>query len=423
MNALALTPALRPFEPAPRDTGVRALPALAPSMLASIRRRLALESHKWDAQVGDTAALAGFALEMRASEWRRIALAAERLTEEALAAEAELLEKPELLAKLGLPRAILRLLRSGAALSPAPGRVMRFDFHWTTSGWQISEANSDVPGGYCEASHLTTAMAEHYPSLAPPGDPSAAWCALLAAAVRNVRPVVALLSAPGYLEDYQIVAFLAARLRECGCQTYLAKPEQVRWRSGHASLQSNYYSGEIGLIVRFYQAEWLTRLPRASGSEFLLAGGKTAVVNGAAAILTESKRFPLVWDRLSTALPTWRALLPETRDPRQVPWSHDERWLLKGALSNNGDSVCVRELMTRPAWLSTALAARFAPSNWVAQRRFESVPIATPIGARHVCVGVFTVNGRAAGAYTRLARQPVVAYDAVDAGLLLNHAD
>jgi len=37
----------------------------------------------------------------------------------------------------------------------------------------------------------------------------------------------------------------------------------------------------------------------------------------------------------------------------------------------------------------------------------------------HACVGVYTVNGKAAGAYARLARKPVVDFEAVDAALLV----
>src|SRR5947207_3391973 len=39
--------------------------------------------------------------------------------------------------------------------------LLGFDFHYTTQGWRISEANSDVPGGFSEASYFTGMMAEH----------------------------------------------------------------------------------------------------------------------------------------------------------------------------------------------------------------------------------------------------------------------
>src|SRR5665213_3479654 len=119
------------------------------------------------------------------------------------------------------------------------------------------------------------------------------------------------------MEDHQVIAFLAARLRERGCLTYLAKPEQLFWRDGVAHLDG-WYRGPLAAIVKFYQAEWLSRLPEKCGWRYFFRGGKTHVANPGLAVISESKRFPLVWEKLSTSLPTWRELLPETRDARNA---------------------------------------------------------------------------------------------------------
>jgi hypothetical protein len=385
---------------------------------SSLRRRAVLEGCKWDPQVGDVETLSTFPLVLKAGAWKRIASQSEQLAREATAAEEEIARRPELLNQLGLPRALRRILAEKTPLTPAAGRVMRFDFHSTTQGWRISEANSDVPGGFTEASHFTALMAQHFPRLRPAGDPADVWSAALAAAA-GPSGVVALLSAPGYMEDHQVVAFLAARLARRGCRPHLAKPEQIHWRDGLAFLETAWHRGLLDVLVRFYQAEWLARLPEKSGWRCFFRGGATRVANPALAVISESKRFPLVWEKLSTALPAWRAALPETRDPRNAPWSRDDGWLLKTALCNTGDTVSVREFMRPDDWLRTQLAAQLFPSRWVAQRRFESVPVSTPIGPRHVCVGVYTVNGRAAGAYARLSGTPVIDFAASDAALLL----
>src|SRR5258708_2545438 len=78
--------------------------------------------------------------------------------------------------------------------------------------------------------------------------------------------------------------------------------------------------------------------------------GRTPVANPGSALVIESKRFPLTWPALLTPLPTWRALLPETRDPRAAPWHHDDRWLLKTAICNTGDTVSIRSRMTDRQW-------------------------------------------------------------------------
>lgn len=399
-------------------SGFRAERAIEPRDFYVVRRRAMLEGCKWDPQVGDNDTLCAFPLVMRRSVWKKLAVSAEKLTAEALAAEQEAVERPELLGMLGLPRALRRVLIGKQPLTPAAGRVMRFDFHFTEDGWRISEANSDVPGGFTEGSFFTKLVAEHFPSFEPAGDPAAAWSQALAEAA-GAGGSIALLSAPGFMEDHQVVAFLAARLRERGCRPHLAKPEQILWRDGIAQLATAWHCGPVNVLVKFYQAEWLSRLKGKCEWQYFFRGGKTPVANPALAVISESKRFPLVWGALSTQVPTWRTLLPETRDPREAAWKTDDSWLLKTALCNTGDTVSVRELMKPADWKKARILAQLFPGEWLAQRRFESVPIETPVGLRHVCVGVYTVNGKAAGAYARLSEKPVIDFSAADVALLI----
>ena len=147
------------------------------------------------------------------------------------------------------------------------------------------------------------------------------------------------------------------------------------------------------------------------------------MTNPGIAIISECKRFPLVWDRLKTPMSCWRQLLPETRDARDVPWRQDDTWLVKRALSNTGDDVGMRDLLTPREWRALEWAVRLRPSCWLAQGRFESVLVSTPLGWQHACVGVYTIDGRAAGAYARLSARPLIDYAAVDATLLLEEDD
>ena len=398
---------------------LRAEAPLDAEEFSKLRRRMMLDGCKWDAQVGDLSALAPFPLVMPQSVWNQLAANAEKLTAEAAAAELEISERPELLRLLGLPKALFKVMASREPLTPAAGRVVRFDFHFTTEGWRISEANSDVPGGFSEASLFTELMAEKFPHPTPAGNPAEAWCDVLAEAA-GVGGQVALLSAPPLLEDHQVNAFLAARLRERGCHAHLAKPEQIHWRDGIAHLDACWYRGPLDLVMRFYQAEWLPKLPKENGWQHFFRGGKTLVTNPPLAVISESKRFPLTWDHLSTSLPTWCQLLPDVREPREMSWFNDHDWLLKTAYCNNGEVVCIRDLMKPRHWWHTKLTSRLSPDNWIAQRRFESVAVRTPHGPRHVCVGVYTVNGQAAGAYARLSEKPVIDFTATDVALLID---
>lgn len=391
--------------------------ALGTETFERIRRRTMLEGCKWDAQVGDVATLAAFPLLIERASWGALAMHAERLAAETVTAERELVQRPELLRRLGVPRRICGELRTAdlARVAAAP-RSMRFDFHWTTHGWRLSEVNSDVPGGYAEASLFSELVAAEVPGHVATGRPIEAWAAAIAAA-RSTDGPIALLSAAGFLEDHQILAYLARRLAVHGCAARFASPAQLEWRQGEARLPESSRT-PLGTVVRFYQGEWLTKHPRACWAP-MFRGARTPVTNPGIALVSESKRFPLVWDSLRTPLPTWRALLPESRDPREAPWRHDDGWLVKSAFSNTGDTVSMRSLMTAREWRRIQWEVQLQPGRWVAQRRFESIPLATPRGRMHACVGVYTMNGVAAGAYARLSPKALIDFAAIDCALLV----
>jgi len=398
------------------ETAYRCGPRLEPSAFAKLRRSLVLDHCKWDPQVGDIGTLADFPLLMPRGTWLRLAAWAEALTGEASEAELELAARPELHGRLGLPR------RLRAALTPRPGerdhartpRAFRYDFHFTREGWRISECNADVPGGYAEASAFNALMAQHYPGAVSAGDPGAAWAHAIARVAEAAD--VALLSAPGFMEDHQVIHYLAKRLNELGLRAHCLQPAHLRWQEGRG------FFGEIklGAVVRFYQAEWLANLPRSAQARHFFGGVRTPVLNPGTCITIESKRFPLAWDALSsTSLSCWRRLLPESADPREVSWQNDDSWLLKSALCNTGDTVSVRSLLPAKSWAKAARAARWFPGQWIAQRRFEPIPLTTPLGAVYPCIGVYTIDGRACGAYARLSLGPIVDYAAIDVPLLL----
>jgi glutathionylspermidine synthase len=376
---------------------------------------MVLEGCKWDPQVGDVGTVAPFALVLRAEAWRELAGLAERLAREAEAAEGEILERPELLSRLGLPARLRRVLTSSASWTPAAARVVRFDFHPTADGWRISEANADVPGGYAEAWELSRLMSEYVPGSVPAGDPAGVLADAILARVGKSGPV-GLLAATGFMEDQQVVAYLARRLERLGYRTRRLHPRQVRWVGGRAYLDAG---APLGALVRFYQGEWLAGLPRGVDWAQFLRGGVTPVCNPATALVVESKRFPLVWDALTTPLSTWRLLLPETRAPDRAALRGDGDWVLKAAFSNTGDDVLIPGLADRRQWRHSALAAWLQPSGWLVQRRFDALAVATPLGAMYPCLGVYSVDGRAAGVYGRLSPRPWINHEAIDVAVLI----
>jgi hypothetical protein len=104
-----------------------------------------------------------------------------------------------------------------------------------------------------------------------------------------------------------MMTFVARRLEARGIRAHLASPGHLRWQDGRAWLEAAWWRGPLDLVVRFFPAEWLGALPKASGWRSLFAGSRTPISNPATALVTQSKRFPLVWGELSTPLPAWRA--------------------------------------------------------------------------------------------------------------------
>jgi glutathionylspermidine synthase len=229
---------------------------------------------------------------------------------------------------------------------------------------------------------------------------------------------VALVHATAYSDDRQMMTFIARRLEQAGLRPIFSSPAHLRWSAGLASVQTPQGLVPLDAIVRFFPGEWLTALPRTSGWQHHFAAGRTPTSNPATALLTQSKRWPLIWDALRTPLPTWRRLLPETRDPREAPWRTSDEWIVKPALGRVGEGIGMRDLIEPREWRSIRRGATFWPKSWVAQRRFVVSPVLVAGEPVYPCLGVYTVDGRVAGAYGRLARRPLIDSQAADAAVM-----
>jgi glutathionylspermidine synthase len=382
-------------------------PALAPDDYRQLLRRAIFDCCKWHIQVQDQPALCPFPLLIDGDTWHRLARMAEELARETLAAEAELLQRPDLHAELGLPRTLgQHVARIGKPEADAV-RVIRFDFHWTAEGWHISEANTDVAAGYIEASGVTRLMAQLYPGCASTGDPAGALAAAICQRV-GAGGKVGLMHLSIYVEDRQIMLYLARRLAEAVLAPVLFNPMQLTWHGGVAHTTCESYTGPIDLVFRFLPAEWLRHLPRSTMWPRLVHGGATPVCNPVYAVLSQSKRFPLVWDRLAVRLPMWRSLLPESRRPQRFTIANEGDWAIKPALSHEGHDIGMSGVTDASDWRSIRRRAWWNPAAWVCQRRFTPIALPTPEGSVYPCLGIYVIDGRAAGAFGRVAPQPLI---------------
>jgi glutathionylspermidine synthase len=386
-----------------------------------LQKRAIFDFCKWDIQCEDHSVLAPFPLLLGPATARFLNGAAEALSKEALEAEAEILRRPELLERLGLPPAIRTILQRDASNPGATPkvRVMRFDFHPTPDGWLISEVNADVPGGFVEASGWNSLFAEKWTGATAPPAPSEAYARAILAEV-GADALIGFVHATAYSDDRQVMRHLARCFSHHGLRTCLLSPAHVRWNAGRAEICSAFASGKPDAIVRFFPAEWLPNLPADQYWRPYFLATQTLLSNPGTAIVLQSKRFPLVWNELRTSLSTWHRLLPETREPAELNGAMDDSWLLKPALGRVGEGVGIRGITPPTDFQAIVKEARCHPQKWIAQKRFAISPIITETGAKYPCIGVFTIGGKAAGYYGRIADSPIINQNAQDVAVLVS---
>ncbi|MDR1328731.1 MAG: glutathionylspermidine synthase family protein [Oscillospiraceae bacterium] len=393
-----------------------ALGRIPPEQYSQYRYAAIFDAYKWDPQVEDQSTVAEHAVLMDAATARKLESWAEKLAGETVLAERAMLKRPELAKRLGLPRAVRRAL--GIMDGGAPERhirLMRFDFHPTADGWAVSEVNSDVPGGLAEASALPELAARFFPGYGPRGSVARSLLeAFRARAAPGAR--IAFVHATAYSDDRQVMQFLGDHFEASGFRALYAAPDHLAWDAKRAVSLVRGEEGAVDGIVRFFPLEWLVNLPRRAD----WAGyydTQTPSCNHPVAIFAQSKRLPLVWDELGVDLSAWKALLPATESPTR---KSDGGWIFKPALGRVGEGVSVREAVTDKELRRIRRAVRRRPGGWIAQKRFESRAVSGEDGtAYHLCIGVFTVDGRAAGFYGRAGIYPRIDARAKDIPVLV----
>ena len=386
---------------------------------AEIRHAAIFDCCKWDPQVEDICTLSPLPLVLAPEAWAELVSLAEKLARETVAAETAILRHHRGLKQLGLPWMLRRKLLDAEILKNESRhlRLIRFDFHFTTDGWRISEANSDVPGGFNEASGFTKLIARHCRDMVPAGDPTAEMVRTISEVVPK-NGTVALVHATAFSDDRQVMVFLSRRLQEAGLKAVLAAPDHLRWENGKAFLDTDWARGPVDFVFRFFPTEWLKDLPCRCGWWHLLGGSQTPLCNPASAIISQSKRFPLLWNELPVSMPAWNALLPRTFDLRRVDKSNPSL-VFKPAFGRVGDMIKMSGINTEKEERAIDRSIRRYPHMWIAQERFEAVPLRTAAGDFFPCIGIYTLNTRVIGAYGRMARRPLIDHLAQDTAILV----
>jgi len=322
------------------------------------RTNVMFDGYKWDLQAGEQSTISDKVILLEPDEAAFLADTAVKLYHETIAMEAVLKHCPQLALAMGISEKMTEALCNCEYDQAAHVRFMRFDFHPTTQGWRVSEVNSDVPAGYPEASVLPALAQVYFDGYCQYG----CFGQVLTNRLSRLVPggaTIAYLHDTHTVEDYQILRYIGDLMETRGYKSMYAAPEHIPWADNKAK--------GIGGVLRYFPIEWMEFNKNTDWLGFV--NSQTPSCNHPVALLTQSKRLPLVWDRLGVEISTWKAMLPETICPSQVLEKHssatnanaqwalpEEGWILKPAFGRVGEGITIpgscpakrKRLFTKP---------------------------------------------------------------------------
>ncbi|NLG81536.1 MAG: glutathionylspermidine synthase family protein [Bacilli bacterium] len=386
------------------------------------RYEVIFNGYKWDPQVGDANTVSEYVIVIDEETANNLESWGEVLSQETMLIEECLLKHPKIIKELGIPRIMRKALKSITNYERDKHiRLMRFDFHPTETGWNISEVNSDVPGGFAEASILPQ-IASKYVSEFLPGTNFVE--VLLESFKHKVKEhgIIALVHATSYSDDRQVMQFIGDYFDAHGYRALYAAPDHLNWQNGYPRCVIGDQEIKVDGVLRFFPLEWLCNLPKRYRWQNYY-NPNIPSCNHPIAILTQTKRFPLFLNKLDIDVQYWKKFLPRTIDPRKVDKEAGE-WIYKPALGRVGEYITIKTVVSNDELKKVKRAVKKEPKNWVAQEMFHSKKVqATDGNSFHLCIGVFTVDGKRAGFYGRISPYPRIDAYAKDIPILIAKGD
>lgn len=374
-------------------------------------------AYKWDPQVGDVNTVSKYVLLITEENAEMLKTYAEALTKETVELQKALLSNLSYTKVLGIDKKIKKSFIKHQSENHFENHVslMRYDFHPTTKGFMISEVNSDVPGGLAEATALPN-VAKKYIGY---GDIKFDIADSLYKSYKEKNKdisSVAFVHATSYADDRQVMQYIGDYFETKGIKSHYVGPTMISFKDKVAYLNEEKIDG----LFRFFPLEWFLNLPRKYKWDNYFSTNALSC-NHPLNILSQSKRLPLIWDKLNIDLKTWKKLLPHTVDPKLYfkDEKYKDNYIFKPTFGRVGEGVMIDEVIGNKVKQQIIKAAKKYPKAWVLQQRFESVPLTADNESYHLCIGVFTVNDKCAGFYGRISHKPRIDEHAVDIPILV----
>lgn len=380
-----------------------------------------LDCYKWDPQFCDNNTVAKYALVLSEKEHEELKLLTEKLIKETTEAENFLNKNLKYTKALEIPNKFRSDIKSMKNYNPDKHiRLMRFDFHPTLENkWAVSEVNSDVPGGFAEATLMNRKSLEY---LSNENYYAISFGDFLADAIKKkVRQGgrIMLVHCTSYSDDRQVMQFLGDKLSGMGYEVIYAAADQLKFENGKAISILNNREGEVDGIIRFSPLEWVADMKTKNWHGYF--DTETVSCNHPIAIFAQTKRFPFVWDLLESKgidLSTWRELLPETLEVNDK--KVDDKFIYKPVYGRVGENISIKEACKDDEYKKILKDVKRHPKKYLAQKKFNSRPLTNEDGEEfHVCIGSYGVENSHAGYYARISRLPRIDSYAADIPVLI----
>lgn len=389
------------------------------------RLAVIFDGYKWDPQFLDDNTIARHALVLSQVEHQELVAMVEKLGQETELAEQHMRDHPHIIDGLKLPRKMKKTVPLMMNYDPKDHiRLMRFDFHpLEDGGWAISEVNSDVPGGFAEASLMPQiALA----NLDNPNYDTINFGEIMVKALRNkikTNGTIMMAHCTSYSDDRQVMQFLGDQLEKVGYQIIYGAVDHLEFKDGEAYCILDNNQRKVDGIVRFNPIEWVVDIKPNTWNGYF--NTITPSCNHPLTVLAQSKRFPLIWDDLEKAgldLSAWRSLLPHTMDAKTL--KDQSGYIYKPVWGRVGEGISIKEAVSPKEYDQIMKDVKKHPSKYIAQKQFMSKPAVDEFGNEfHVCLGAYYVEGKAAGYYARLSKSNRTDSHAQDVPVLIerNH--
>ena len=385
------------------------------------RLNLIFNAYKWDPQFLDNNTVAKYALVITEQEHKELEKLTEKLDKETRQAEEILNKNLEFTKPLALPKKIHKELKNMKNYQPEKHiRLMRYDFHPTIDkNWVVSEVNSDVPGGFAEASIMPQIAIDvlkedkyWYKNF---GD------ILTNAIVKKVKNkgTIMLVHCTSYSDDRQVMQFLGDKLKNMGFNIIYGAADHLRFENNEAISILDGNEGKVDGIFRFTPLEWLIDIKPKHWQGYF--DTITPSCNHPIAIFAQTKRFPFVWDFLEKQgvdLSTWKELLPETLEAKDA--KNKDGYIYKPACGRVGEKISIKEACKDDEYEKIIADVKKHPKKYLAQKRFNSKPVISEDGESfHVCLGSYSVDEKHGGYYARISKLPRIDSNAADIPVLI----